>query len=136
MSNLNFKNPMEMSYHQLIDYIKELENRVANADTGARLFKDEALHAKTELLKWREIAGQTEDSKVLCYVDVERHLEMVIRLLRAIPDTATAWHEYDLLIKLVVRFAVDMLGNFRETYLGVPYEPEEEIDNSDLPFGG
>lgn len=134
MSNLNFKKPFEMSYNQLIDYINELETRVKNADSGARLFKDEANLTRTELLRWKEIAGQNEDKTVLCMQDVEKHLEIIIRLMAAIPDTATAWHEYDLLLRLVVNFTTAMLANFRETYLGIPATPRYPNGSDDIPF--
>lgn len=134
MSDLNFKPTHELERGELVDYIHELQTRVKNADSGARLFRDEANLARTELLRWKEIAGQNEDNAVLCMADVEKHLEIVIRLLRAIPETASAWHEYDLLLRLVVNFTTDMLKNFRETYLGIAPEPIAPEPDDGLPF--
>lgn len=134
MSNLNFKNPFEMSHDELLTYVADLEKRIANANNGAAIFRGEANLSRTEMLKYKEVAGQAEDRTVTAILEVERHLEILHGMFDRVSLTAIAWHEYDLLLKFIRSWSYDLLQNWREKYLGEM--PAQNISNDvdDIPF--
>lgn len=129
-----FRNPAEMGHDEILDYIREMEVRVENADRGARLFKDEANLNRAENLKLKEIAAQSEDVNALMFMFFERHIEA----LRAVSIAG-----YDSMIEnsdavTVVRILKYMLGavldNFRREFGSTFPAPDEPPDWSDIPF--
>lgn len=134
MSNLSFKNPFEMSHDELLSYIGDLEKRIANANNGAAIFRSEANLNRTEMLKYKEIAGQAEERTVTAILEVEKHLEMIIRMLQRTGDVAHAWHEYDLLMRFIIGFTQDALRNWREDYLSAEPQPHDSPAVDDIPF--
>lgn len=134
MSNLNFKKPFELSYNQLIDYIGELEARVTNADSGARLFKDEAQLTRTELLKWKEIAGQGDDRFVEMTLFFERHIEALYAIAANGYDCAIEQSDFVTIVRLLRHMLRVVLANHRRQFMGVDNDSEQPEDWSDIPF--
>lgn len=132
--NLNFKKPFELSYNQLIDYIAELETRVTNADSGARMFKEEAQLTRTELLKWKEIAGQADDKFVEMSLFFERHIEALYAVAAAGEQSAIEVSDYVTIVRLLRHMLRTVLHNHRKLFMGEEPDNEQPEDWSDIPF--
>lgn len=134
MSKFNFRNTWEMTYTEIHQYIIELEGRVQNADKGAAIFKDEAQLARTELLKWKEIAGQADDKFVDMALMFERHIEALLSVAQHGYDSAVEQSDFITIVRLLRSMLSAVLGNHRRMFLGEQPEPVEPDDWSDIPF--
>lgn len=134
MSDLKFKDAFKLSYHEMIDYINELETRVKNADSGARLFKDEAQLTRTEVLKWKEIAGQNDDRYVEMSLFFERHIEALFALADNGYESSIEQSDFVTIVRLLRYMLRGVLVNFRKEFMGVDNDSERPEDWSDIPF--
>lgn len=134
MSNLNFKATFEMERSELVEYIHELQARVQNADTGARLFKDEAQHAKVELLKWKEMAGQADDRFIEMSLFFERHIEALCAVADSSDASALEESDYVSFVRLLRYMLGVVLKNHRRMFMEGVRHIETPEDFSDIPF--
>jgi hypothetical protein len=134
MSNLEFKKHWEMTIEELHDYVCELETRVGNANSGARLFKEEANLTRTELLKWKEIAGQADDKFVEMTLFFERHIEALYAVAAGGYDCAIEQSDFITIVRLLRHMLRAVLHNHRKIFMGEEPDTEKEEDWSDIPF--
>lgn len=134
MSNLSFKNVHEMNFKEMLEYISELEARVKNADSGARLFKDEANLTRTEVLKWKEIAGQADDKVVEMTLFFERHIEALYAVAANGYDCALDQSDFITIVRLLRHMLRAALANHRQVFMGGKPDADKPEDWSDIPF--
>lgn len=134
MSNMGFKNTWEMTTSEIYTYVAELEARIKNADKGATIWKEEAQLTRTELLKWREIAGQADDKFVEMALFFERHIEALSAVAQHGYNCAIEQSDFVTIVRLLRSMISAVLDNHRRTFMGEQPEPVEQDDWLDIPF--
>lgn len=135
--NMGFKSYLTMSWAEMTDYIGELETRVRNADSGAKLWKDELMAAKAGKAAAEVVAKMHADAVETLADVAQRKVSALADMVESAQHVCTSWAEYDIALRIFhdrVQSICYWLNKHHHGFVVPQMEQVDTEDPSDIPF--